>query len=178
MICYFNDCVMELIVVQPMCPEDVDTVVKIYREVFDGIYIGFGELAAGMGIAPGVPSEKAPDLFREELKSLLTDDLSNGLFVACQRNTVVGFAVAVLHQSSGGLECWLNDLGVSRNWQRQGIGRMLVERAFTWGIQEKGARYCLLESGIRNEAAHKLFEEMGFRPFSTVFWKNSDHSPE
>ena len=167
---------MERIVVQPMRPEDVDAVVKIYREVFDGIYVGFGELAAGMGIAPGVPSENAPTLFREELNGLLIADLSNGLFVACQGNTIVGFAVAVLHQTSGGLECWLNDLGVSRDWQRQGVGRMLVERAFTWAIQEKGARYCLLESGVRNEAAHSFFEEMGFQPLSTVFWKEDNPS--
>jgi ribosomal protein S18 acetylase RimI-like enzyme len=164
---------MEQIVVREMKREDIDAVVKIYSEVFDGTYVGFGELAAGMGTSPGKSSEQAPDIFYEELEDLLLDPSKNGLFVASCGSEIVGFAVAVLKPIDVGLECWLNDLGVSLSSQGQGVGRKLVEKVFDWAFQEKGVKYCLLESGVKNETAHKLFKRMGFQPISTVFWKGS-----
>ncbi|OUL36189.1 hypothetical protein BV372_08255 [Nostoc sp. T09] len=169
---------MEQIVIREMQHEDINAVVDIYAEVFDGTYVGFGELSAGMGTAPGVSCEQAPEIFREELKDLLCDTSTNGLFVASCGSKVVGFAVVVLHRNNVNLECWLNDLGVSLNWQRHGVGRNLVERVLAWGIEEKGAKCCLLESGVKNETAHKLFKYMGFQPLSTVFWKGSCSSAE
>lgn len=164
---------MHEIVIRQMQYEDVDAVVEIYDEVFDGTYIGFGELAVGMGISPGVPSKEAPEIFRTELNDLLCDTSINGLFVACNGNHVIGFAVAVLHPSSVGRECWLNDLGVSHTWRRHRVGCRLVERILAWAFKEKNAGYCLLESGVKNENAHKLFGHLGFRPLSTVFYLNS-----
>ncbi|MBD2665337.1 hypothetical protein B6N60_02849 [Richelia sinica FACHB-800] len=162
---------MEQIVIRNMQHEDVNAVVNVYAEVFDGTYVGFGELSAGMGKAPGVPCNQAPDIFRDELHDLLRDTTSNGLFVASVGDQVIGFAVVVLHDKDVGLECWLNDLGVSLKWQKHGIGQKLIEKVFDWALQEKGANYCLLESGVKNKTAHKLFERMGFQPLSTVFWK-------
>ena len=165
---------MEQVVIRAMQPEDVEAVIKIYSEVFDGTYVGFGELGAGMGSAPGISCEAAPDLFQEELNDLLKDSSSNGLFIASFEQNVVGFAVAVLKANEVGMECWLNDLGVSPSFQGKGAGRKLVDRVFAWAFQEKGAKYCLLESGVKNETAHQLFERMGFHPISTVFWKGAD----
>jgi ribosomal protein S18 acetylase RimI-like enzyme len=164
---------MEQIVIREMQHEDINTVVDIYAEVFDGTYVGFGELSAGMGTAPGVSCEQAPDIFREELKDLLCDTSTNGLFVASCNSEVIGFAIVVLKRDAVNPECWLNDLGVSLNWQKHGVGRKLVEKVFEWAFQEKKAKYCLLESGVKNENAHKLFERMGFKPLSKVFWKSS-----
>jgi ribosomal protein S18 acetylase RimI-like enzyme len=167
---------MEQIVIRNMQYEDVNAVVDVYAEIFDGTYVGFGEISVGMGKAPGVSCEQAPDIFRDELHDLLRNTTSNGLFVASSGSKVIGFAVVVLQPKDIGLECWLNDLGVSLNWQKQGVGQKLMEKVFDWAFQEKGAKYCLLESGVKNKAAHKLFERMGFQPLSTVFWKGSCYS--
>jgi GNAT superfamily N-acetyltransferase len=167
---------MKQVLVREMKSKDIDAVINIYTEVFDEAYVGFGELSLGMGIAPGIPSEAAPSLFREELHSLLCNPSSNGLFVAIHEVEVIGFAVAALHSNDNGagLECWLNDIGVSQSCQGFGVGKKLVDKVFTWAFQEKGASYCLLESGIKNETAHKFFEHMEFQPISVVFWKGSN----
>lgn len=165
----------QLIEIRAMQVGDVNAVTHIYAEVFDGKYVGFGELSAGMAEAPANPSREAVNLFQIEISERLKNDLHNGLFVAAIENNVVGFAIAVLSEREGdnGLECWLNDLGVSQQWQRHGIGRLLVQHVLDWALRERGAKYCLLESGFQNEAAHHFFEHLGFSSLSVVFWKGA-----
>lgn len=133
-------------------------------------YISFGELSAGRATAPGVPSEKAFELFREEVIGLL-EDSDSGHFVGVVNDEVVGFALASLNPAvAGHIECWLDDLGVDPEYQGKRIGRRLVENVLSWGV-EKGAKYTLLESGLDNEGAHRLLQSMGFKELSFVFWK-------
>jgi GNAT superfamily N-acetyltransferase len=146
---------------------DLESVARVYNEVFDSTYISFGELSAGLAVAPGMQSEQAAILFKEELAELLHKS-SSGLFVAIDKDIVVGFAIASLRAAEAGhLECWLDDLGVSQNHRGRKIGRNLIENVLNWGNQE-GVKYFLLESGLHNKA-HRLFVSMGFQPLSVVF---------
>jgi ribosomal protein S18 acetylase RimI-like enzyme len=160
----------QIIMIRMMVAADVDVVTSIYAEVLDPSYISFSELAEGKAEAFGQLSEQAALIFRAQLISLLSSP-HHGFFVATLADDIVGFALASLHRAGAGhIECWLDDIGVSHKSQRRGIAQALVERVFDWGTKGN-AKYFLLESGVENEAAHCLFERLGFRPLSTVFWR-------
>lgn len=161
----------ELIKTRLMTKDDINAVVAIYTEAFDVPYISFGELAAGQAESPCQISPQASELFQQELEELI-NDLEAGLFVATLNSNIIGFAVATLNKTKAGhFECWLEDLGISPQFRRQGTAKNIVKEVLNWGTQ-KGAKYFLLESGIHNEAAHQLFENLGFQPLATVFWHN------
>lgn len=159
----------DLIQIRNMTKDDINAVVDIYTQAFDISYISFGELAAGLAESPGQISVKSSDLFQQELGELLATS-ENGLFIGMVNSEVVGFAIATLHETRAGhLECWLDDLGTSTKYRRCGVAKALVKEVLNWGT-EQGAKYFLLESGVNNKAAHKLFEDIGFQPLATVFW--------
>jgi ribosomal protein S18 acetylase RimI-like enzyme len=152
-----------------MAKDDINAVVDIYTQAFNISYVSFGELAAGLADSPSQISVQSSKLFEQELNDLL-EDTEAGLFVATLKLEVIGFAVATLHKTQAGhLECWLDDLGTSTKYRRCGAAKALVKHILSWGT-EQGAKYFLLESGIHNETAHKLFEYLNFKPIATVFW--------
>jgi ribosomal protein S18 acetylase RimI-like enzyme len=164
----------ERITIRQIISTDLDPVTKVYSESYNSTYISYSELGEGKAIAPGILSEQAVTIFREQLASLLS--LSRpGLFVAISENNVVGFALACLRIAEAGhIECWLDDLGVLPNYRGQNIGEKLVRHILEWGTQQ-GAKYFLLESGVQNEVAHRLFARLGFHPLSMVFWRSAGH---
>ncbi|MBD2513165.1 GNAT family N-acetyltransferase [Nostoc muscorum FACHB-395] len=163
---------MEQVIIREMISTDLNAVTRIYEEVFNPTYISFSELAEGKAVGFALPSPEAGTIFRKQLIGRLYTS-SSGLFVACSENNIVGFALASLHTTEAGhIECWLDDIGVSHIYRCQGIAKMLAKQVQDWGNQN-GAKYYLLESGIQNETAHRLFEQLGFHPLAIVFCKNS-----
>lgn len=161
----------QAIAVKKMSAAEIEPVTSIYTEILHPSYISFSELAEGKAEGLGKLSGRATDIFREQLVALLDSD-SHGFFVATVTDNIVGFALASLHQTEAGhIECWLDDIGVRHKWQKNGIGKALVEQVLDWGRQ-RNARYFLLESGLKNESAHHLFEHLGFQPLSIVFWRD------
>jgi ribosomal protein S18 acetylase RimI-like enzyme len=158
--------------IREMILTDLDSVITIYSQIYNSAYISHTELAEGKAITPNITSEQATIIFREEIAGLLKKSPS-GLFVACLEDEIVGFVVASLSTTeSGHIECWFDDLGVSYNYRHQGIGEQLVKKVLDWGTQNQ-AKYFLLESGVNNEGAHRLFKRLGFHNLSMVFWKNA-----
>ena len=155
-----------------MLNADIDAVTSVYAEVLDPSYISFSELAEGKAEDFSKLSSRAPDIFRQQLAHLF-DSADHGFFVATVNDDeVIGFALASLQKTEAGhMECWLDDIGVRPNWRGHGIAKALVAQVFKWGAEGQ-ASYFLLESGVRNESAHNLFEELGFHPLSTVFWRH------
>lgn len=159
--------------IRPMAAADVEAVTALYAEVLDPSYISFSELGEGKADGPSELSAGAPGIFRDQLAALVHSP-RHGFFVATIGDEVVGFALGSLHRAEAGhTECWLDDLGVGHKWRRRGVAKALVSRVFVWGAAGN-ASYYLLESGVRNESAHDLFESLGFRPLSTVFWRGGE----
>lgn len=156
--------------IRRMVSADIDAVTSVYAEVLDPSYISFSELNEGKAEDFSRLSSRAPIIFREQLAHLF-DKPQHGFFVATINDELVGFALASLHKAEAGhTECWLDDLGVSHKWRRSGMAKALVSEVFNWGAEGQ-ASYYLVESGVRNESAHHLFESLGFQPLATVFWR-------
>ena len=161
---------MQQHIIRRMVGADIDVVTSVYGEVLDPSYISFSEIAEGKAQDPFTLSSRVSIIFREQLANLV-DSAEHGFFVVTVNDEVVGFALASLHKTEGGhTECWLDDIGVRPSWRGRGLAKALVAQVFNWG-DEGQASYYLLESGVRNESAHHLFEELGFQPLSTVFWR-------
>ena len=179
--------------IRAMTRTDVAAVTAIYAEIYNSSYISFGELSAGLALAPGVSAPDALDRFQAQLTAQFKPNLhvAAGLFVAVEdlagdpvgdpvgdtmeTEAIVGFAIASLRKTeTAAVELWLEDLGVSPPNQGQGIGHTLIKTALNWG-QAHGATYYLLESGLQNQTAHRVFQSMGFQPMAMVFYKAVDH---
>jgi len=165
--------VEQIIEIRKMVAIDVDQVTDVYARVMHPAYMGLGELKEGYSDVPGVPSERSVNLFRESLISHL-EDPQVGIFVASVGDEIVGFAIAVVSPTNEGhIECWLEDTGVSHEWRHRSIGRRLVTRVLEWGAESE-AKYFMLEVGVQNKEAQRLYESLGYQPLSTVFWRNRD----
>lgn len=162
----------QAIVVRKMSSADRESVISIYAEILHPGYISFSELAEGKAEGPGKVSDRAIDIFREQLVEMLASD-SYGLFVALVDDSIVGFATASLHQTEAGhIECWLDDGGVRHTWEGTGIGKAMLEQLLDWGRQGN-ARYFLVEVSMNKEAAQRGFHEhYGFQPLAVVLWRD------
>ncbi len=84
--------------------------------------------------------------------------LSGGFgFCAWQAGTPVGF---VLARGLGG-ECEILSLGVSPEWRRRGIGRVLMQ-AVVAETEQHGGASVVLEVADDNTAARQLYARLGF----------------
>lgn len=72
-------------------------------------------------------------------------------------NGLVGHGI----MSLGPGECHLLNICVHPEYQRRGLGRRMVEHLM--GVaRQKGARVALLEVRVSNQAAYRLYTQMGF----------------
>jgi len=62
----------------------------------------------------------------------------------------------------------IEDMAVDPACRSQGIGQQLMALAEE-RIRQRGVEWVFLESGLRNEHAHRFFEREGFHPVSHVF---------
>lgn len=96
-------------------------------------------------------------------------------YVAEAEGRVIGLVTAVeviaIGYPNGYIK--MNGLGVLPEFQRQGIGRMLMERVESLA-KERGANAIGLASGIRRTGAHEFYERLGYSKTSYWFRKRID----
>ncbi|MBI1277661.1 MAG: GNAT family N-acetyltransferase [Anaerolineaceae bacterium] len=86
------------------------------------------------------------------------------IFLALMDDAGLGFTQLYPSFSSTSMNrLWiLNDLFVSPNGRRQGIGEALLERARQFAV-ENGAKGLMLETAVTNTTAQKLYERLGWK---------------
>ena len=101
----------------------------------------------------------------------LVSDEDIGLFVAEAENQVVGF-VHVITRDSPPIPIFVprrfaivDNLAVSKNFQRKGIGQKLMDTAQYWAA-DKGATSIELNVYHFNQKAISFYENMGYKPTS------------
>jgi GNAT superfamily N-acetyltransferase len=86
------------------------------------------------------------------------------LMAAIDAGTLVGFvsAVTYLHPDKP-VECWINEVGVADDFQRQGIGRALMQAtlAHAWAL---GCESAWVLTNSSNQAARGLYAACGGEP--------------
>ncbi len=97
-------------------------------------------------------------------------DPRHHLAVAMDGNVVVGIASAVdyVHPDKS-VELWINEVGVAEEYQRQGIGRRLLQALFKLG-GELGCKEAWVLTEHHNISAQKLYAAVNGEPAPVVMY--------
>jgi len=109
-----------------------------------------------------------PTLSREEIEALLAS-ASSILLIARypeKASDVVGLLTLIVYRVPTGVRARIEDVVVDDSMRGKGIGEALVQRALRLA-QEAGADGIALTSNPRREAANRLYQRMGFKPWKT-----------
>jgi len=116
-------------------------------------------LAATNHLIPQLSSSFA-GLTMEQLEAVLVHE-SVTLFVARADSSIVGLLTLAMFPLATGLRAWIEDVVVDTSARGQGAGDALVNAALATA-RDAGARTVDLTSRSDREAAHRLYERMGF----------------
>jgi ribosomal protein S18 acetylase RimI-like enzyme len=104
------------------------------------------------------------DAVRPDMAQRFLAHPDHHLFAAIIARAMAGFvsAVTYLHPDKP-MECWINEVGVAEAFQRQGIGRRLVQAtlAHAWS---SGCESAWVLTNSRNGAARGLYRACGGEP--------------
>ncbi len=104
------------------------------------------------------------DIFDEKIDTLrlaaLLKEQSSILLVAVNEGSVIGQVLAAIHRHPDKpTELYIDDLGVSENFQRRGIATRLLEKLFTIGV-ERGCEEIWVATEPENEPAIKFYNSL------------------
>jgi GNAT superfamily N-acetyltransferase len=107
------------------------------------------------------PALTLPDIHR--LRRLVADPAVT-LLIARDRGEIVGTTTVIVYTTAFWVKARLDEVVVDSSSRGKGVGEALVNAALDVG-REKGAQVAELQSGRgeRREAAHRLYERLGFR---------------
>ncbi len=107
----------------------------------------------------------AEDVFDTEvvpsrLRAYLAEPV-NLMIIAMDGDLVVGQAAAVIHKHPDKPdELYIDEVGVSPDWRRQGIARRMMQALFALGA-ERGCQACWLATEVANRPARRLYQSFG-----------------
>jgi len=151
------------ITIRKAIAEDVPSIVELWKELMDFHKARdriFSRSATGH------------EAFADYVKGHITSETSS-IFVAEAGKNLVGYCIAfiekyppVLEMSEYGL---VQDLGVTKKYQRRAIGQSLLEEARNW-FSDKGIRRIEARVSKANKQSKAFWAKMGFTPYlETVF---------
>jgi ribosomal protein S18 acetylase RimI-like enzyme len=119
------------------------------------------EITTALNILLPQLSKSAPPLDTSTLSTVISQP-GNSLLIARTEGKIVGMLTLVMFPIPTGLRAWIEDVVVDHSVQGKGIGTALMREAIRLA-RRKGARTVDLTSRPSREAAHSLYEGLGFR---------------
>src|SRR6266853_1522124 len=105
------------------------------------------------------PKLPAPTL--ERLQTIV-DDPAVTLFVAREGEEIVGTATVIVYTTPFWIKARLDEVVVDDVSRGKGVGAALVKASLDLA-RKKGVEVVELQSGVQRDAAHRLYERMGFK---------------
>ncbi len=130
--------------------------IEVVREATPEIHAALARLLPQLN-----PTLPVPDM--ERLERLMRDpDVT--LLVARDGDAIVGTITVIVYTTPFWIKARLDEVVVDESVRGKGVGEALVRAALDIG-RERGAQVAELQSGRgpSREAAHRLYERMGFR---------------
>ena len=116
-------------------------------------------------------SRSSPPPSREELAQIISSPATT-LFVARDREAVVGTLTLVLFRIPTGPRAWIEDVVVDEAARGRGVAEALTRAALELATRE-GVRSVDLTSRPSREAANRLYRRLGFEPRETNVYRYS-----
>ena len=126
--------------------------------------------AAVAGLIPQL-STSSPPLTRDALARIVGDRATT-LFVARDGQRMVGMLTLALFDTPTGVRAWIEDVVVDDAARGQGVAAQLVQAALDRAAGA-GARTVDLTSRPHREAAHRLYQRMGFAVRTTNVYRRT-----
>lgn len=145
---------MSNVVVRPYQPEDLERILELTREGFQGVSIDH-QIEVQLGyVAPGWEERKCGDVRK------LIQAEPQGVFVAVLDNRVVGYITVVSspEKSLGRI----SDLVVDAQVRNQGLGRRLINQAVDY-VKAQGFAFAKIETLDNNVVGQALYPKLGFK---------------
>jgi ribosomal protein S18 acetylase RimI-like enzyme len=137
-------------------------VIEIATAVSDEVVAAFGRLIPQLSSSSPAPG---PD----ELAAIV-DNPYSVLYLARLDGRIVGSLTLALYQIPTGLKAWIEDVVVDEAARGQGIGEALNAAALD-EARRRGAKDVSLTSRPAREAANRLYQRLGFRPYETNLYR-------
>jgi GNAT superfamily N-acetyltransferase len=158
---------------------DPGALARLFSRNISPDYISHSELQGPRARAPGAWVPDVEAVFEREIAARLGEPLDRfpshkdwrGVVEARRDGQLVGMALVSFTRDAPVPFGWLEDIVVERTLRGAGLGERMIE----WiaeRFREAEIRRVFLESGIGNEAAHHLFERIGFKTVSIVMMKD------
>lgn len=113
-------------------------------------------------------------------RQILSDIISapgNTVLVAKDGSKIVGTLTLVMFRIPTAMRAWIEDVVVDASARGQGVGEALTKEAIRIA-QSRGARTIDLTSRRAREAAHRLYEKVGFAVRDTNVYRYMSTEPK
>lgn len=94
------------------------------------------------------------------------DEGEDGMFIWEIKDNVVGWSWLKIHENEffkEGAYGEVNEIYVTPEWRRKGIGKTMMTHAHTW-FKEKGMNTVRVETAVSNQVAMMFYEKFEYRP--------------
>jgi GNAT superfamily N-acetyltransferase len=112
---------------------------------------------------------KLPVPTMERLQAIV-DDPAVTLFVAREGEEIVGTTTVIVYTTPFWIKARLDEVVVDQVARGKGVGEALVKASLDLA-REKGVEVVELQSGVQRDAAHRLYERMGFKRRETNVYR-------
>src|SRR5262245_61281259 len=128
------------------------------QEVDDELVTAFASLIPQL-------SSSSPPPTASELGEIV-DSADSVLYLARVDGRIVGGLTLAFYRIPTGLKAWIEDVVVDGSVRGQGVGEAL-SRAALDEARRRGAKHVSLTSRPAREAANRLYQRLGFKPYDT-----------
>lgn len=101
-----------------------------------------------------------------QLKAIITSNNSHLFFALDDHETYMGMLTVGIYDAPTGKKAWIEDVVVNETYQRQGVGRKLIEFAIQFAKQQH-VDLLTLTSRPQKVAANNLYKNIGFEKKET-----------
>ncbi len=151
------------IIIRKAIAKDVSSIVELWKELMD-FHKEFDRFFSR--------SANGHKGFADFITGHISSETSN-VFVAEAGKDIVGYCLAIAEKHPPVLEIQkyglVQDIGVTKKYQRRGIGKRFLKEAQSW-FSQKGIHRIEARIATSNKLAREFWAKMGFTPYlETVF---------
>ena len=116
-------------------------------------------------------SSSSPPPTPDELAQIVASP-DSVLYLARVDERIVGSLTLAFYRIPTGLKAWIEDVVVDEAARGHGVGEALNTAAID-EARRRGAKHVSLTSRASREAANRLYQRLGFRPYDTNIYRYS-----
>jgi GNAT superfamily N-acetyltransferase len=157
---------------------NLEALSQLFAQGLTSQYISHSELQGYRATSPGRWAKNIRSILRDEIRARLKQPRRSfpryrnwrGVVQALEGQRLVGIALITISRDSVIPYGVIEDIVIDKEKRSGGRGEAILQW-ITNQMLNAGITRLFLESGVKNERAHHLFENLGFKPVSVVMMR-------